>query len=260
MEIWTFLIGLLGFCARLAHVSSDLDLEGLEQVSASFEHAHPLDILRWAGDTFGDDLLVTASFGDAVLAHLVNEAIPDAEIVLLDTGYLFAETVWFAERLRRDLRINLRVVHPLGDVEPDQWQHDPDGCCAARKVEPLERALAGRRAWITGLRRTDSPTRTDAPIVHLDPFRGVTKINPLATWSDADVADYSEVERIPAHPLSDRGYGSVGCWPCTRPVAPGEDPRSGRWSGTTKTECGLHVGGGERRGASTSGLRGRGTP
>jgi phosphoadenosine phosphosulfate reductase len=168
-----------------------VDIAGLGQVSESFEGAHPLDILRWAGEEFGDELIVTASFGDAVLVHLVSRAIPAAEVVLLDTGYLFAETTWFAERLRTQLGLNIRVVHPLADVEVDQWQHDPDGCCAARKVEPLQRALAGRRAWVTGLRRADSPTRADAPIVHLDPFRGVTKVNPLATWSDDDVAHYS---------------------------------------------------------------------
>ena len=177
--------------------------------------------------TSATSLLVTASFGDAVLVHLVSQAIPDAEIVLLDTGYLFAETTWYAERLRAAYGLNLRIVHPLADVEPDQWQHDTDGCCAARKVEPLQRALAGRRAWVTGLRRADSPTRADAPIVHLDPFRGVTKINPLATWSDDDVAHYSQIELLPEHPLAGRGYASIGCWPCTRPV----DRRRGRPGG-----------------------------
>jgi phosphoadenosine phosphosulfate reductase len=244
-------------------VSADVDVVDLGQVSASFEDAHPLAILRWAGDQFGDGLLATASFGDAVLVHLVSQAIPDADVVLLDTGYLFAETEWFAERLREQFRLNLRVVHPLADAEPDQWQYDTDGCCTARKVEPLQRALAGRTAWVTGLRRSDSPTRSDAPIVHFDPFRGVTKINPLATWSDDDVAHYSQMELLPEHPLAGRGYASIGCWPCTRPVDDGDHARAGRWAGTDKIECGLHVGGSERRGASrgaaTNGLRGRGT-
>lgn len=234
---------------------SDLDTIDLAALAAGFEDAHPLDILRWAGDNFGDELVVTASFGDAVLVHLVSRAIPDAEVVLLDTGYLFAETMWFADQLRRDLGLNLRVVRPRDDVEVDQWQHDTDGCCAARKVEPLQRALAGRRAWVTGLRRADSPTRADAPIVHVDPFRGVTKINPLATWSDADVAHYSAIELLPEHPLAGHGYTSIGCWPCTRPTREGEDARAGRWSGTGRTECGLHV-----TGLQVSGLRRRGTP
>jgi phosphoadenosine phosphosulfate reductase len=218
-----------------------IDVDELAAVSAGLEDTHPLDILRWAGDTFGDEMIVTASFGDAVLVHLVSQAIPGAEVVLLDTGYLFAETQWFAERLRAQFDLRLRVVHPRPDVEPDQWQHDTDGCCAARKVEPLQRALEGRKAWITGLRRADSPTRADAPIVHFDPLRGVTKINPLATWSDADVARYAQIELLPEHPLAAHGYASIGCWPCTRPVREGEDPRAGRWAGTAKTECGLHV-------------------
>ena len=123
------------------------------------ETSTPHEILRWAGQTFGDDLVVTASFGDAVLAHLANSVLPGVDIVLLDTGYLFAETEWFADDLRRRFGLNLRTVHPLPDVERDVWQTDTDACCAARKVEPLQRALAGKRAWVTGLRRADSPSR-----------------------------------------------------------------------------------------------------
>lgn len=216
------------------------DRAGLAELSAGFESSHPLDVLRWAGDRFGSDLVVTASFADAVLVHLVSVAIPDADVVLLDTGYLFAETTWFAEQVSRRYGIDLRVIRPRDDVEPDQWQHDTNGCCAARKVEPLRRVLAGRRAWITGLRRADSPTRADAPIVHTDPLRGVTKINPLATWSDEQLAHHEEIELLPTHPLTASGYASIGCWPCTRPVAAGEHPRAGRWAGSGKTECGLH--------------------
>ncbi len=205
------------------------------------EDSHPLDVLRWAGAEFGDGLVVTASFGDAVLVHLVSRAIPDAEVVLLDTGYLFAETTWYAERLRQEYGLNLRVMRPLADAVPDLWQTDTDGCCAARKVEPLQRALAGKTAWVTGLRRADSPSRATTPIVHQELLRGVTKINPIATWSDEDVAHYQAMELLPAHPLAERGYASIGCWPCTRPVAEGEDARAGRWAGSGKTECGLHA-------------------
>lgn len=206
-----------------------------------FEDAHPLEILRWAGSEFGDGLVVTASFAEPVLVHLVSEAIPDADVVLLNTGYLFAETEWYAERLRKEHRLNLRVLRPLDDVEPDQWQRDTEGCCHARKVEPLARALAGKTAWVTGLRRAESPTRASIPVVHDDLLRGVTKINPLATWTDDDLALYRAVELLPEHPLTERGYPSIGCWPCTRPVAPGEDARSGRWAGSGKVECGLHL-------------------
>jgi len=206
-----------------------------------FEDAHPLEILRWAGHTYGDGLLVTASFGDAVLVHLVSRSIPDAEIVLLDTGYLFAETEWFADQLRTRYRLNLRTIHPLPSAERDQWMTDTDACCQARKVEPMQRALAGKTAWISGLRRADAPSRARTPIVHRDLLQAVTKISPLATWTDDDVTGYTAAERLPEHPLADRGYPSIGCWPCTRPVAEGADPRSGRWAGSDKTECGLHV-------------------
>lgn len=198
-------------------------------------------ILRWAARVHGDSLCITASFGDATLPHLANEVLPGVEITLLDTGYLFAETEWFAELLRSRYGLNLRTIHPVPGLGRDVWQHDSDACCAARKVEPLARALSGRSAWVTGLRRSDSPGRHRAPIVGDDP-RGVVKINPLVAWSDADVAAYAAQHGLPEHPLADRGYPSIGCWPCTRPVADGDDPRAGRWAGSSKTECGLHVG------------------
>jgi phosphoadenosine phosphosulfate reductase len=207
---------------------------------AAFEDADPIEILRWAGERFGDGLVVTASFGDATLVHLVSRAIPDADVVLLDTGYLFAETAWYAEHLRDEYRINLRVVRPAPDAATDLWRTDTDGCCAVRKVEPLERALSGKSAWVTGLRRADSAGRSTAPIVHHDLLRGVVKVNPLATWADAQVAHYNAVELLPEHPLSARGFTSIGCWPCTRPAGDGEHARAGRWAGTAKTECGLH--------------------
>jgi phosphoadenosine phosphosulfate reductase len=178
-----------------------------------FEDAHPVDILRWAGGRFGDGIVVTASFGD---------------------------TEWYADELRRAYNLNLRVVAPPADAVRNLWQTDTDACCAARKVAPLRQALAGKTAWITGLRRADSPSRADAPIVHFDPFRDITKINPVATWTDEEVAHYSAIELLPEHPLTAKGYASIGCWPCTRPVQDGEDGRAGRWSGSGKIECGLH--------------------
>ena len=206
-----------------------------------FEDAHPLEILRWAGEEYGDGLVVTASFGDAVLVHLVSRAIPDADVVLLDTGYLFAETEWFAEHLRDRYHLNLRTIHPRPDAERDVWQTDNNACCAVRKVEPMQRALQGKRAWVSGLRRADSPVRATTPVVHEDLLRNVMKVNPIAAWTDEDVEQYKSVELLPEHPLTDRGYQSIGCWPCTRPVEDGADPRSGRWSGSDKDECGLHL-------------------
>ena len=199
-------------------------------------------VLQWAARHFGDRICVTASFGDGILAHVANDALPGVEIALIDTGYLFAETEWFADDLARRFDLNLRVLRPDPDLERNVWQHDTDACCAARKVAPLRRALAGREAWVTGLRRSDSPARRRAPFVGDDPTHGVVKINPLAAWTDADVAAYAERHAIPDHPLADRGYASIGCWPCTRPVRDGEDQRAGRWAGSDKTECGLHAG------------------
>jgi phosphoadenosine phosphosulfate reductase len=197
-------------------------------------------VLQWANRRFGNQLCVTASFGDAVLAHVANEAIPGVEITLLDTGYLFAETEWFAEELRDRFGINLRIVRPDAAAVPNVWQTDTDACCAARKVEPLNRALLGRTAWVTGLRRSDSPSRQTAPFVHQDLLRDVAKINPLAGWTDAHVVTYVAAYGIADHPLADRGYPSIGCWPCTRPVGNGDDQRAGRWADSDKNECGLH--------------------
>ncbi len=203
-----------------------------------FEDAHPLEVLRWAGAEFGDGLVVTASFGDAVLVHLVSQAIPDADVVLLDTGYLFAETSWYAEQLRREYRLNLRVVTPLADAEPDQWQYDTDGCCQARKVEPLQRALAGKQAWVTGLRRADSPGRASTPVVHGDLLRGVTKVNPLATWTDDDVEHYRAMELLPDHPLADRGYARSGAGRAPAPSRTATTPAPGAGPARTRSSAG----------------------
>jgi phosphoadenosine phosphosulfate reductase len=212
-------------------------------IPENIEALHPADILRWTFDRFGvEHTVVTASFEDAVLAHLAWSVNPAARIVVLDTQYLFAETEWLIDEMRRRFDMPIEVVRPVADVRPDnKWQTDVEGCCAVRKVEPLNRALAGAGAWVTGVRRSDGPTRADAPIASHDLLRNLAKVNPLAAWTDAEVALYTELHELPVHPLADRGYPSIGCWPCTRPVAPGEDKRAGRWSGHAKTECGLHV-------------------
>lgn len=199
-----------------------------------------MDVVRWASETYGDALCVTASFGDATLPHLVATAVPNCRITVLDTGYLFAETEWFVDHLTRRYDLVVDVVRPAPDLERDVWRHDTDACCARRKVEPLERVLADKAAWITGLRRADGPGRRSTPFVHDDLLKGVVKINPLASWTDADVSIYAQRHDLPDHPLADRDYSSIGCWPCTRPTVDDADPRSGRWVGSTKTECGLH--------------------
>ncbi|HEV2310655.1 MAG TPA: phosphoadenylyl-sulfate reductase, partial [Acidimicrobiia bacterium] len=194
----------------------------------------------WAAERFGDGLMLASSFQDCVLIDLAAQVAPDLEVVFLDTQYHFAETLWYVDTVRRRYDLNLRIVEP--DINPDdRWMDDPDGCCAARKVVPMAKALAGREAWMTGLRRDEAPTRTTTPIVGYDVGRGMVKVNPIATWTGADVERYAESRGLPEHPLREKGYASIGCWPCTRPVADGEDARAGRWSGLDKLECGLHT-------------------
>jgi phosphoadenosine phosphosulfate reductase len=216
--------------------------DDLDTVATRLEPLHPADVVRWAFDRFGSALVTTASFEDAVLVHLAATCAPGTDVVLLDTQYLFAETAWYADRVTRRLGIPLHVERPaVGVVADDRWEADVDGCCGVRKVAPLARVLEGRAAWLTGIRRVDGPTRADAPVVQWDARRQLVKVNPIVTWSDDDLALYEALHELPRHPLKDKGYVSIGCWPCTRPVAAGEDRRAGRWSGQIKTECGLHA-------------------
>ena len=216
------------------------DLRELAAASAALERQPATSAIEWAAQRFGDGLVLASSFQDCVLIDLAAQVAPDLEVVFLDTQYHFAETHWYVETVRRRYDLNLRIVEP--DIDPDdRWMDDPDACCAARKVVPMAKALAGREAWMTGLRRDEAPTRTSTPIVGYDVGRGMVKVNPIATWTEADVERYAESRGLPEHPLREKGYASIGCWPCTRPIAEGEDPRAGRWSGLDKLECGLHT-------------------
>jgi len=221
------------------------DIAELAAISERFETAPPSSIVAWAVEHFGADIILASSFQEIVLLDIAVSVKPDIEVLFLDTQYHFAETLWFVEEVRARYDLNLRVVKPL--VRPDnRWQLDLGGCCEVRKVEPLERGLVGKSAWLTGVRRDPLPTRADAPIVAWDDARAMVKVNPLATWTAADLAAYTADRELPVHPLADRGYASIGCWPCTKPVGTGEDPRSGRWAGSGKTECGLHLPAGDR--------------
>ncbi len=211
----------------------------LSLLSEDFESAPASKIVGWAIDTFGDSLVVAASFEDIVLVDMAARIDPHIEVVFLDTDAHFPETLDFVEEVRARYDLNLTVTRP----GPEAAAH-PCGtaqCCQFRKVEPLRRALEGSQAWMTSLRRTDGPTRAGAPIVSWDVSFGLVKINPLANWTDADVSSYLADNSLPAHPLFTEGYRSIGCAPTTRPVADDEDPRAGRWSGLDKSECGLHV-------------------
>jgi phosphoadenosine phosphosulfate reductase len=176
---------------------------------------------------------------DAVLIDLAVRVEPSIEVMFIDTGYHFPETLQTLELVRRRYGLNLRVMTARQPGE-DLWKADTGGCCTALKVGQLDRALAGKRAWMSGLRRAEAPGRATAPIVSLD-HRGLVKVNPIATWSDADVARYVRDHDVPVNPLVSQGYRSIGCWPCTRPVQDGEHQRAGRWSGRGRTECGLHL-------------------
>jgi phosphoadenosine phosphosulfate reductase len=204
--------------------------------------------LRWAHETFGEALTVASSMGDTVMAHLAGTTIPGVDVFFLDTGYHFAETIGTRDAYAVMMPVNVRTMLPLlsvkqQDVEfgPQLHDRDPDLCCQMRKVEPLSRALKGRQAWVSGLRRDESDTRAQTPVVAYDEKREMVKVNPLAAWSHDDVQRFIDEEGVFENPLKSEGYASIGCGPCTRAIAPGEDERAGRWAGRSKTECGLHT-------------------
>lgn len=210
----------------------------LAAVSAQLEGATAQEIIAWAVAEFGDSLCLTTSLTDALLIDLATSVDPSIEVVFIDTQYHFRETFEMAVTVRERYGANLRVMTP--DFEPDDlWRLDVDTCCKRRKVDQLDRALAGKRAWLSGLRRDDDPSRAATPIVQRD-RRGLVKVNPVATWTDQQVADHLRAYDVPVNPLQARGYPSIGCWPCTQPVEDGQPARAGRWAGTAKTECGLH--------------------
>ena len=216
-------------------------------VGAELELAPAEDIVEWAVATFGPRFCVTSSMGDAVLAHLASRVAPGIDVVFLDTGYHFAETIGTRDAVAATLPVNLLTITPVQSVAeqdaehgPELYRRDPDLCCALRKVAPLRDALAGYDAWATGLRRAETHNRVIAPVVGWDEQKQKVKVSPLARWSDEEVERYIAEHGILVNPLQYDGYPSIGCWPCTQRVAPGEDPRSGRWAGTGKTECGIN--------------------
>ena len=211
----------------------------LAELNAEFERAPASKIISWAAETFGPFLSLAASMADALLIDLATKVDPGIEVVFIDTGYHFPETMETVEKIRRHYGLNLRIMTVAPHAE-ELWKVDPENCCSSVKVGQLDRALAGKQAWMSGLRRDEAPSRANAPIVARD-LRGLVKVNPIANWSSLEVDAYMAEHDIPYNPLLDQGYPSIGCWPCTSKVAEGEDPRSGRWAGKDKTECGLHL-------------------
>ncbi|WP_431219937.1 phosphoadenylyl-sulfate reductase [Leifsonia xyli] len=220
-----------------------------ERGARELEDATAEQIVRWVAGNFAvERTAVACSMADAVLPHVVATALPGVDVLFLDTGYHFVETHVTRDEVARALDVRVVDVKPKQTVaEQDAefgaelFARDPNLCCARRKVEPLQRALTGYELWFTGVRREEAPTRAATPVIAWDEKNGLVKVNPLAAWTFDELIDYATVNAVPLNLLLTSGYPSIGCEPCTKPVAEGEDPRSGRWAGLAKTECGLHL-------------------
>lgn len=222
----------------------------LPALNRRFDRGVALDILRWGLATFGDDIALATGFGPSgiVLMHMVSCLRPRTTVFYLQTDLFFPETLALRDRLVERLGLRFTEVHSgLSLAEqarahgPALWQRDPDLCCRLRKVAPLRRFLAGKKAWVTGIRRDQSPTRRGTATISWDYANGLIKLCPLAGWSRADVWEYIAAHDLPTNPLHRAGYPSIGCAPCTRPVSAGEPERAGRWAGRPKLECGIHI-------------------
>lgn len=225
-------------------------LAELADASQGLEKAEPQAIIGWAVERFGSRLTMATAFGPegCLILHWLAKIAPETFVFNLETGYQFRETLELRDRIRDRYGLTVVYEHPETDVEEYERQHggplyrtDPTRCCGDRKITVIRRVLSRFDAWMSGIRRDQSPDRAAAPIVGWDGKFGVAKISPLANWTKARVWDEIVREDVPYNPLHDKGYVSIGCWPCTRAIAAGEDERAGRWSGTAKTECGLHL-------------------
>ena len=211
------------------------------------EGATALEILGWADAQFGTSWAVASSMADAVMPSLASKVRAGVDVLFLDTGYHFAETLGTRDAVAATLPVTVRSITPAQSVEQQDvsfgarlYERNPDQCCALRKVMPLRKALKDYTAWASGLRRDEAATRAKTKVVEWDDGRGMVKLNPIAAWTQDDVDTYIADNGILVNPLLFDGYGSVGCAPCTRRIKPGEDARAGRWSGSNKIECGIH--------------------
>jgi len=232
--------------------TNPMSVESLRAVAArgavELDGASASDVLEWTDAHFGSDYVVASNMQDGVLVDMAAGVRPGVHVLFLDTGYHFAETIGTRDAVESvyDITIiNVTPEHTVAEQDrllgKDLFAREPGECCRLRKVVPLRRALAGYSAWVTGIRRVDSPTRADSPVITFDEAFNLVKVNPLAAWTDADMQAYIDTNGILVNPLVEEGYPSIGCAPCTAKPADGADPRSGRWQGLTKTECGLHV-------------------
>ncbi len=228
--------------------SPDQLREIAEIAGPELEVAPAEDIVRWAAETFGSRFCLTSSMADAVLAHVASRVAPGIDVVFLDTGYHFPETIGTRDAVEATMPVTVRSVAPALTVAEqdatygeDLYARDPDLCCAMRKVAPLERALTHYDAWATGLRREETPRRVITPVVGWDAAKRKVRVAPLARWTRTDVDAYVAEHGLLVNPLVHDGYPSIGCRTCTRRVVPGEHSRAGRWGGSPKTECGIHA-------------------
>jgi phosphoadenosine phosphosulfate reductase len=219
-----------------------------ERGAAELVNASADELLRWTDEHFGGHYVVASNMQDAVLVDLAAKVRPGVDVLFLDTGYHFVETIGTRDAVEAVYDINVVNVTAQNSVAKqdelhgkDLFARDPAACCRMRKVEPLGKALSGYSAWVTGIRRVEAPTRANAPLISFDHAFGLVKINPIAPWSDEDMQTYIDDNDILVNPLVYEGYPSIGCAPCTAKPAEGADPRSGRWAGQAKTECGLHA-------------------
>jgi len=233
----------------MTEVMNETDLQQLaERGAAELDGANADDLLRWTDENFGGNYIVASNMQDAVLVDLAAKVRPGVDVLFLDTGYHFVETIGTRDAVEAVYDINVVNVTPENSVAKQDelfgknlFASEPNECCRMRKVEPLGKALRGYSAWVTGIRRVEAPTRANAPLISWDKAFGLVKINPLAAWSDDEMQAYIDANDVLVNPLVFEGYPSIGCAPCTAKPVEGADPRSGRWAGQSKTECGLHA-------------------
>ena len=241
----------------LGRKSVVLNSEKLSQANWRLEGADPRETIEWAVETYGDGLALSASFGGGegmALLDMISKITDKVTVLTIDTGFIFKETAEFREEVIRRYKLPVEVLRPALTVEEQVERYgeplrtcSPDLCCQVRKIEPLQRALQRYDAWMTGIRRVQTPQRAGTNVVAWEESYGAAKIAPLAHWTEEQVWAYNEEHDVPVNPLLHQGYKSIGCEPQTRPVHHDEDPRAGRWSGLDKTECGIHFVGGEAR-------------
>ncbi|TFD73567.1 phosphoadenylyl-sulfate reductase [Cryobacterium gelidum] len=235
--------------AELQALAEQGSAELAQAAAADGREATAAEVIAWVARNFSADAVAVAcSMADAVLPEIVSQQLPGIDVLFLDTGYHFSETHETRDAVAATLAVTVVDVLPLTTVPEQDAEHgaelfarDSNACCAMRKVEPLQRSLGGYELWFTGVRRDEAPTRANTPLVTWDERNGLVKVNPVAAWSYDELMDYATRHHVPVNVLLSQGYPSIGCAPCTQPVAAGADPRSGRWATLEKTECGLHL-------------------